>query len=132
MSDLRLWHYTCNHGADGIRADGFVKPSLHPILTVDTNLITLGWFTDMDACDMTALGLTSFTLQCDRTEHRFEVDPSGAVWWPVLRRDYLRGSARPAAARRAVETLESAHGVMPAHWWASRETLQVVRSEATR
>lgn len=105
MPELRLYHYTCSHAAPLIERDGYLKP--HPqVLLANLPLI---WFTDMDQPDRAALGLTSHTLRCDRTEHRVIVD-TDAYRWPK----FARGL--PMWVR---QRLEFAPGVLPMHWWVS-------------
>lgn len=106
-----LYHYTCDHGAAGIRATGEIRPLQHPLLHAP-----LVWLTDLDPPIPAALGLTSLILHCDRTEHSFAVETDSAVWWPRYAR---------RVPRDAREALESAPGVMPAHWWVSEEPLRL-------
>jgi hypothetical protein len=110
----RLWHFTCSHSVDGIHADGELRPHQHPWMPEP-----LVWLTDLEVPFRDALGLTSHTLGCDRTEHRFEVaDPTAAVWWPTYAR-----TVRLATGQRLA--LEQAPGAMPAHWWVSAEPIPV-------
>jgi hypothetical protein len=104
----RLWHFTCSHSVASIELLGSLRPHPHPLLDV-----SLVWLTDLDQPFREALGLTSHTLMCDRTEHRFEVlDTATAVWWP----SYARATK---VDRQTCRALEMADGVMPAHWWVS-------------
>lgn len=109
---LRLWHYTCNHGVTGITADGFVKPSLNLVLTEAVGApVMLAWFTDLDVPFEDALGLTSFSLACDRKAYRFAVtEPDRCTPWAKVRGTYPRG---------AVARLEECPGAMPMHWWVA-------------
>lgn len=109
-----LYHYTCDHGADGIRREGVIRPNRHVILGVG-----VVWLTDLDVPYREALGLTSHILSCDRTAHRLEVVCPWAVWWPR----YARGL--PSSARWAVE---SAAGMAPVHWWVATEPVAVARA----
>jgi hypothetical protein len=111
----RLWHYTCDHGATGIRRDGFIRPNPNPFLGA-----ALAWFTDLNPPDREALGLTSTMLHCDRLAHSFEVDSEAVQPWIEARRDLLR------TAKKFVLTLESAPGAMPAHWYVSTVPVPVV------
>jgi hypothetical protein len=111
-----LYHYTCDHGADGIRRDGLIRP--HPSLALDVELV---WLTDLDAPYREALGLTSHLLSCDRTAHRFEVATEGALWWPRYARTL------PPGTRCA---LESSYGAMPAHWWVATTSVPLAARRA--
>ena len=105
MSPL-LYHYSCDHGARGIRADGGLRGNVHPLLTEVGRII---WLTDMDVPDRLALGLTSNLIRCDRTAHRFTVQTELARHWPSAARE-LCG---PAARRE----LDMSYGARPMHWW---------------
>ena len=110
----RLWHYTCSHSADGIRADRELRP--HPQVWLPEPLV---WLTDLDDAWREALGLTSHTLRCDRTEHRFQVlDTAGVVWWPT----YARTIRLAGAVRQGYD---QAPGAQPVHWWVSTEPVPV-------
>ena len=113
---IQAYHYTCDHGAQGIRRDGLIKTNPHPWLP-----IPLAWFTDLDAPIRDALGLTSQILTCDRTEHRFEASPHGLLWWPIYARE-LSAEIRWG--------LESAPGALPMHWWISDRDVPVRQPEA--
>ncbi len=117
LEDIKLHHYTCDHGADGIRRAGVLRPHLHPWLPDP-----LVWLTDLDVPVADALGLTSHILSCDRIAHRFTVaaHPS-AVWWPRF--------ARTLPDRAVREALEGAPGVLPAHWWVNREPVPVMEEK---
>jgi len=110
---VRLYHYACSHSAAGIRADGFLRPHAQ-VLLGDVKLV---WLTDMEVPDADALGLTSWTLRCDRTEHRFEVDYDAQRWV-----SYARGLT--PEQRWA---LEIAPGARPMHWWVSTESVPILR-----
>lgn len=117
MSDLIRWHYTCDHGAEGICSEGVVRPNLHPLLGVP-----VAWFTDLGHAYRTQLGLTSDTLACDRMSHRFEVaHPGRLLWWPRA----ARSLKVPAPVRDELE-----HGRLPAHWWISFGPVEVVEVAA--
>ena len=101
-----LYHYTCEHGAERIRADGYLVRTM----------MGLAWFTDLDVPFREALGLTNRLTKCDRTAVRFQVvDPSGIIPWHVARRQFPR----------AASVLEDAPGVMPAHWFVSQTQVRV-------
>lgn len=113
---IRLHHYTCSHSAAGIRRDGVLLPNRHPLLTEP-----LVWLTDLDTAFREALGLTSYMLECDRTQTRFSVMTDRAVWWPA----YSRWRIAPEIRR----FLESAPGAMPAHWWVSPHPLPIEKED---
>lgn len=121
----RLYHYTCDHGHDGITHDGFVKPHMQVVL----GGLELTWFTDLDVPDRNALGLTSTILTCDRIKYRFEADvAAGLRWWPQAVRDL--------DLHRYRRSLELAPGAAPMHWYVSLGTVPVAvratREAATR
>lgn len=112
-----LWHYTCAHQAPLIRADGYVRP-VRDLAAPARHVPAWGafaWFTDLAAPIREALGLTSWSLDCDRTAYRFRVEPGvEVVAWMSVRREY------PWAWR-----LESEPGARPAHWYVSAEPVPV-------
>ena len=109
-----LYHYTCSHAAPLIKRDGLLKLHPQPLL----GGMPLIWFTDMDAPDRAALGLTSHTLKCDRTAFRVDVEAGDAIvrWFAFAR-------PLPIEARRR---LEFAPGVLPAHWYVSRSPYRIL------
>lgn len=104
-----IWHYTCNHRAPMIRADGVVKPHPQPLLAG----LKLSWWSDLGTEHRYELGLTSNMLRCDRMEARFEAKEP-LVWWPR----YARGF--PVVIRNVLED-----GRLPAHWWIALEPIEV-------
>lgn len=108
----RYYHYTCSHQVEQIRASGVLRPWPQPVL----GGIELIWLTDMDVPERAALGLTSNSLHCDRTEHRIAVECDALRWVRWCRR-------LPIDQRR---TLEYAPGAMPMHWWLTLDTVPVV------
>lgn len=114
MTLRRLYHFTCRHAAAGIHQAGELRPNGHPWLPEP-----LVWLTDLEDAWREALGLTSHTLYCDRTECRFRAaTTSSAVPWTVYRR---------SVPVRAAHALEREPGVMPAHWWVSLLPVPIVR-----
>lgn len=109
----RLYHYTCrDHGKPGIDRDGVLLPNWH--WRLDTWLV---WCTDLDVPLAEPLGLTSDTLNCDRTQVRYEVaDPADCMPWHMFARK-LRRDIR--------EDMECPPGI-PRHWWVSREPVPVL------
>lgn len=115
----RLYHYTCGHGARGIRLAGQIKPT-----TIYGTARKAVWLTDLDAPYREALGLTSHSLNCDRTAYRFIIDaPLGAIHWIDARRHLPRAT---------VEALESAPGAMPMHWWLAPQPQNAVADSNAR
>jgi len=111
---MNLYHFTCSHSAPRIKADGFLRPWIQPVLSV-----SLIWLTDLDDPTREQVGLTSYSLTCDRLEYRVTVD-TAAVRWTTF--------ARTAPARRA---LELTPGALPMHWWVSeaRVPIQLVERD---
>lgn len=118
---MDLWHYTCDHGLQGIEAsDWFVIPAAAQLGSVRGTPGEFAWFTDLSRPLRDGLGLTSHILACDRTAHRLRVVDSGLIVpWTKVRR----------AWRWAAE-LESAPGARPAHWFVSSEAVRVELAEA--
>lgn len=116
-----LYHFTCSHAAPGIETAGVIRPSLQPQLGLDP-WPRLVWLTDMETPDRAALGLTSVTLKCDRTEHRFRAtDTSGVVRFA----EWQRGRV-PFAAFAALVI-----GHEPARWWVAEVAVPAVRDRAS-
>jgi hypothetical protein len=82
---MLLYHYSCSHVAAAIARSGVLKPGT-AWRHYDARLLTHGepmsglwrapaviWLTDLATPDPEALGLTSRTLDCDRTEYRYTV-----------------------------------------------------------
>lgn len=126
----RLFHFTCEHGAEGIRAGGEVLP-LRAVVPED-RLALLGrgeawrlaisWWTDLEVPSREQCGLTSQLLgleACDRLEVRFEaLDLADMVWWPAA----VRGLGLPRSAR----ALSFTPGAAPANWWICPSPVEVV------
>jgi len=82
MAEPVFYHFTCWHGLERIQASGWrlVPNPFAPSL----GLPELVWLTDLEVPDVGALGLTSHSLDCDRTEHRLRaVDAASVVPWSV-------------------------------------------------
>lgn len=113
---MKLYHYTCtDHGQAGIEPGGMLLPNHHPWLP-----FPLIWVTDLDVPHREALGLTSYSLSCDRTKIRYEVHPNligNCIPWVKY------AQKLPPEVR---ETLESAPGTMPRHWWVAEQPLLVL------
>lgn len=96
-----LYHYTCDHGHQGIGSGTGVLLARG-----------LAWLTDLEVPIRDALGLTSVILSCDRTRHRYRATDAleHVRPWMEVRRQV------PAAW---VEALETTPGAAPRHWWVS-------------
>lgn len=123
-----LYHYTCQHGRIAIGAKGTLltpkaQHSKRQIAQLFRDyrreLKNLIWLTDLDVPHAEALGLTSYSLPCDRTQHRYRVadDAQRIGHWMQW-----RGGFNP----RLVHELESASGAMPMHWWITSSPVPVV------
>ncbi len=117
---MKLYHYTCDHRVGGIRKQRWLIPHPQTQLPGSPELI---WLTDLDVPHRLALGLTSYTLSCDRMRFRVTVSAAEheAAHWPR----YARGLS--GAARRVVEDCD---GVLPMHWWVAQVPLAVAAVEA--
>jgi hypothetical protein len=102
---MALYHFTCIHQA----------PLIERTHTLDPEVATFWhgiWLTDLEAAPREGLGLTSHTLDCDRTRYRFVVDtPVHVHRWIDVRREF-EWSLR--------EELERAAGALPMHWYFTR------------
>ena len=120
-----LWHYTCDHAQDSIGDEGLLVPALAQIGAAaagrmpswEKAVAGLVWLTDLDSPLRNELGLTSNSIGCDRTRHRYRVVGYSAVHYPTIRRDL---------PKRAREALESAEGAMPMHWFVAYTPVPVV------
>lgn len=121
MSARMLWHYTCDHGRDGIGDFGVLRSTVDlstkaaAVAKRDPRLrelLSWVWLTDLDTPMRDALGLTSYLSECDRTAHRYQVldGRAGIVRWTEARR-YFAGELR--------DELEGAPGAMPRHWFVA-------------
>jgi hypothetical protein len=114
-----LYHFTCRHAAERIEVDGDLKP--HTQVQLDGR--ELVWLTDLESPRREQLGLTSFTLRCDRMEYRATVDCE-AQPWP----EYLRGASGDVrlAARSLIAGVAD---VLPMHWYVTAEPVKVLALE---
>lgn len=120
-----LYHYTCDHGRAGLGDEGTLL-STRDLVDADRlrrlplwAQINAGfvWLTDLETPVRLALGLTSDSLGCDRTLHRYRVvDPSVAAHYPDVSRELPRG----------IRDLAFYRGAMPMHWWLAYPPVQVV------
>lgn len=116
---MSLYHFTCAHGCQKIGYEGVLLP-LRDLLDKAARsdwepwrlpIADLIWLTDLDSPFREALGLTSFTLGCDRTTYRYVVTDESMC------RPYV--AIRRQLPRELRAELESAEGAMPRHWWVS-------------
>lgn len=110
----QLYHYTCDHRIGGIRKSGWLVP--HPQIQFPSQP-KLIWLTDLDLPDRIGLGLTSYTLTCDRTQFRVTVSTVGdeVIHWPTYARGLARGERQIVEARRrcAADALVGGESVTP-------------------
>jgi hypothetical protein len=104
-----LYHWTCSHGARGIRTDGLIKPAQWPLRLV--------WLTTERrprAGLRQALGLTSNLLSCDRMTALFRVDDTKKCqrWLDTADADTAYG-----------QMLAGAPGADPSLWWVCAASL---------
>lgn len=121
-----FWHYTCDHGRNAIGDHGYVvgisthTPQAARVLVEQgwpAVWADLTWFTDLDVPFRDALGLTSTSIRCDRTRHRYRVTDV----FPLRR--WLGSQVRRELDPRMVDELER-HG-LAAHWWIATQPVPV-------
>jgi hypothetical protein len=136
-----LWHYTCDHGHQGIGTEGQLLPptTLDPMLILKARAVmghgpavslflSLVWLTDLEEPDREGLGLTMRLITCDRTRHRYRVTE------PHICKPY-KGIRKllPMTMRAELEQVPHAR---PDHWWIAFEPVAVtydpVQVEASR
>lgn len=113
-----LYHYTNVESARLIGDEGSLVPLevLDPmtIASVPNSLRPLFgmvWATDLPAPDRNGLGLTSHSIDVDRTAIRYRVlRPAQFVHWGRIRR---------SVGREIRDGLELANGALPRHWWVA-------------
>lgn len=115
MAPATLYHYTCAHRAQKIRETGRIDPNPAGY--------GFAWFTDLEHPTATALGLTRETLDCDRTETRFEIPADKAVRW---------GKVRNHVPRHWRDALELAPGAEPRHWYVATEPIPITDTHQRR
>lgn len=115
---MKLYHYTCAHSVPGIEKDRWLKGRAWPFLPEAGELVHL---TDLDVPDRAALQLTSYTLNCDRTEYRVTCWTTEAIHWPKFARTI------PVDVRRE---LEDEPGALPMHWYVCRMPVAVLRVDS--
>lgn len=110
-----LLHYTCDHSA--ARITDTLVPMPHPLLPVP-----LVWLTDLDPPDVLALGLTSHTLDCDRTSFKVTVEVFTAVPW-------TRWAHQHRLSWTVRDGLDGAPGARPRHWWVNEGPISILDIE---
>lgn len=114
-----LFHFTCDHGHTGIQASaGLVIPPArrNPAAVrrverlMPPQMLGITWWTDLELPDRYVLGLTSDTLSCDRTTHRYRATG------PIAAVPFLSWSRQQNQAVRAwCDILPG----LPCHWWVA-------------
>lgn len=101
-----LYHYTCDDAYPLILSDDVLLPGPDGLV----------WLTDIaPPAPRLALGLTSYSLSCDRLAHVFEIEPTTYTqWWMEYRQRH-----------RELWEKETSTGVMPMHWWVSEQPLPI-------
>ena len=131
-----LYHYSCRHTVAQIERDAMLRPSA-AWRHYDTLMICNGepmsglwrapavlWLTDLERPRRRALGLTSQTLDCDRTEYRYTVERSDTMvpWLDFA----TQHGANP-------EWLAVLHdGREPEHWYVAVQPVPFVAREEVR
>ncbi len=122
---MSFWHYTCTHAHAKIGVTGTLTP-LRDLVSDEAfagwpawrkRTLDIVWLTNLDQPWREALGLTSKTLGCDRTAHRYRVIGYSPMRYTAVRRDL------PKLLR---DGLENAPGAMPVHWWLAYTPVPVV------
>lgn len=106
---MKLYHFTCEHGAESIHATGELRTNLHPVLAEH-----LLWLTPSSSPKGADLGMPhrrrGSILECDRMANRFEVETDSAVPW---------SSVRDRWTPPEVAMLEQSRGAKPDQWWVA-------------
>jgi hypothetical protein len=109
-----LYHYTCDHGRAGIQRDGWIRPGADGLV----------WLTDIGPDRRNermrkSLGLTSYSLKCDRMEFVFAADPSDAM-------PYREAVARGVIGRARHMLLTRLPHARPGNWFVATTSVEVV------
>lgn len=110
---MKLYHYTCQHIAEYINRDGFLKANEHPWLPEAGPIV---WLTDMRHPQVAALGLTSRFISCDRTAVRYIVECDAEPW-----REFADRVGIAAEAREVLESRSKPH-----RWFVATKPVPVV------
>lgn len=114
VSDLYLYHLTCEHSLRGIQTAKKLLPNVHPYMP---HLGPLLWLTDLPEPTPEQVGLTSSWTSCNRLQYRYIVRSKAAIPWSAIR----ERAPRERAPKDVVETLESF--AQPEHWYVARRPL---------
>ncbi len=134
---MRLWHYACSHGVNGIIADGgLLRPNpgagiqkgvtefaRRVGMTGPVIALPVVWLTDLDVRtwhDAMILGLQADYTPCNRVEFRFRANVTTAVPWAEYSFD------EPVAGYRALVELDRD----PSRWWVSEAPIPGARFDA--
>jgi len=103
-----LYHFTC--------ADGHRRIGRYNCLLMPQSMWPFVWLTTEPVPDFEATGLTSITLDCDRTQFRYVVTDVSVC------RPWLGSPERGRVSRPFLCEMEE-HGD-PEHWWISTEPVR--------
>jgi hypothetical protein len=131
MTTPTLYHYTCEHGREGIGDKGEVRSirefDVAAFATLNRRGLglwaLLSWFTDLDTPVREVLGLTSESITCDRTQYRYRVTDTGEC------EPWVGSSVRKFIGKQHggfLERLELSGHALPMHWWVAIEPVPVV------
>lgn len=114
-----LYHFTCSCSERKLGYRARLVPHRQPLLG-DTPAL---WATDLDEVpdNPAELGLTSYTLKCDRTEHRYLIQQ------PELFEHFPAFQARTGLGAELVGPDQR-----PEHWWIAFAPVRVTRSPRKR
>jgi hypothetical protein len=123
-----LYHYTCAHGYAALGEKGDLTP---PVLLwpercrwIPTSYLI--WLTDMPRPQRDALGLTMYSIGCERTEYRYRaLDLSEIVPWGQFRRTFAREHGETW-----LEAIEGEERVRPSHWFVATVPVPAVYDPA--
>lgn len=118
-----LHHFTCSHFVIPITATGAVVPHRHPAFP---SLGRVAWFTTDVWADPDRTGLTSRTLACDRTKHRFRVTEAAMCLPWIEVRNLMVSLGQPGFERETIHDFE--YYAAPETWWISAVPVPVVRA----
>lgn len=111
MTTPTLWHYTCDHAWMRIGSRGWLKPGPDGFI----------WLTDLDVPHRDGLGLSSAFIECDRTAHRYRVEP-GHDAHPFVRMQHAFDPARWDALMRVP-------GGLVRHWYVAAVLVRATLDE---
>ena len=108
---MKLYHFTSEAGARGIRKTGVIQTNLHHVLGEH-----FAWFTDEPTASAASLGLKRRRIgrsitTVNRMAERIEVDVPAPERWTDVRAHFTP---------QILAMLEAAPGANPDIWWVSR------------